>query len=441
MNRRANAEAQAALPPCPESELAASYVRNELPATERAAFDAHCLQCPACRSLLAGFRDVAAVFEAAPAPALDADFPDRVLASLHGSKATPEASRKPLGWHPILKIAAGLLVAVGAGTVALRMGKPAETAAASQAKAVTGALDWLARSQESSGAWDPAKWQGEKDYQVGLSGLALLTLVTQSDSALHTNAIRQAIRYLVQQQSASGAFGPECNGRMYNHGIATTALAEAYRKGHDPMLRDALAAAYRYIADQQLAVGGWGYTSQKDAQANSSISVWQLSALRLAGKCGFANTATACHRGMRWLYGMVDGNGFFGYQSQGDRTANNDTLTAMGAACLFTDRPASDAESQREYKVRKALLAIAARPGSEPDFYRNFFLARAFQTEKKAEYQEPLKKLQNSIVAMRTSDGSLAGAWEPVGTWSSVGGRIYATTMAAMCLEARSGIN
>jgi hypothetical protein len=438
---------------CVRAEDAAAFVAGEMTREERQDFDAHCRDCDECRALVRQFVEVEDVFERRPMHEPGKGLAERVVAGVREERA---ASRLPRvvafpPWQVDFRWAAAaacLLALAGISalvwfTAPASRGQPPVVASqthADQEGAVRQALDWLAGAQEKSGAWDPVRWKGQKEYEVALTGMALLTFVRQPDArvrARYSRVIASAVGYLVRQQDAGGGLGPDIDGRMYNHGIATVALIEAARVAGDERLKEASRAAVQYVAVQQLDSGGWGYRKRSGEEANTSISAWQLHALKLAQEAGLSDTLPAYRRGMRWLRGVMDGAGSFGYQRAGDKSGESDTLTAMGAFCLLADR--RGAEVADIAKVRASLRGAAAGWNRETDFYRWYFLVSALRASGDAELRGALEPVCRSLLTTRNREGTHGGTWEPVGAWSSVGGRIYTTAMATLCLEGDNG--
>jgi len=112
-------------------ELTAPYALDALTHEERTGFEAHLADCATCRAEVQAFREVAGLFaHAAPAAAPAPGLRDRVL--LAARRVRPIASRRPaqpfrLAW---LLAAASLVLAVGAGGVAVRAAVRARALAA-----------------------------------------------------------------------------------------------------------------------------------------------------------------------------------------------------------------------------------------------------------------------------------------------------------------------
>lgn len=439
---------------CARSEDAAAFVHDELPADDRREFEAHCEQCEECRSLVKAFHEVSEVLERRPLREPDPGLADRVVAAVRAERAgsgRPRVIAFPPWQIETRWVAAAASVAALVGISVLlwfvASGPPARSPAALVARnatdsvgAVRQSLDWLAGAQEKTGAWDPARWKGQKEYEVALTAMALLTFVRQPDASVrdrYAKVIASAAGYLIGKQDVDGAIGPDTDGRMYNHGIASVALIEAARATGDGRMHDAVRAAVRYLAGQQLDSGGWGYRKRANEEANTSISVWQLHALKLAHAAGISDAMPAYRRGMRWLGGVMDGAGSFGYQRAGDKAGQNDTLTAMGAFCLLADP--GGAAGADVAKVRTALRSAASGWDRETDFYRWYFLVSALHASGDPQLRSTLGPVYRSLLSTRNREGEHGGTWDPVGAWSSVGGRIYTTAMATLCLEADNG--
>lgn len=301
---------------------------------------------------------------------------------------------------------------------------------------------WLAASQERSGAWDPAKWQGRPEFEISLTGMALLTLLALNpdEAAMEPYAenVERAVVYILAQQREHGNFGPEADGVMYNHGIATVAMLEALVATEDEVLIGPVGRALQYIHDRQLDSGGWGYGRDEHESANTSVSVWQLQALAKAKQLGkWRCVVPSFHKGLLWLQSMVANDGLVGYRRPNDFPKESDTLTAMAATCLLTAGGHLQGLEDTNARIRAALKTVAVNPAQATDFYHSYFLASALRAGG-SEFDPVLDRIQGALVSQRVTSGANAGSWDTVDHWSSVGGRIYTTSMAALSLQSHS---
>lgn len=116
---------------------------------------------------------------------------------------------------------------------------------------------WLARHQQRDGSWSPRRFAGacgkakafgegrcdgaalDDDHDIGVTSLALLALLgggygvhaqDEYDGVAVGEAVRRAVRHLVGRQRARGDIvRPGGEKYVYDHAIATAALAEAAR--------------------------------------------------------------------------------------------------------------------------------------------------------------------------------------------------------------------
>ena len=342
-------------------------------------------------------------------------------------------------------LAAAAVVVAAAGTVFLSVRPdrpPAGSIPAGSAgrnddpgAAVADALDWLVGTQEGDGSWNPVRWQGQENSRVGLTGMAVLAFFRHDPRPLlpaRLNAADRAVEYLLSRQSADGGIGAGDGEMLCNHGIAACALIEAYGAGGREALRPPIGRALDYIAAQQLGSGGWG-SRRGDDVAGTEISVWQLSALEAAVRCGLDVRPGIISRGVRCLTRMAEPGRRPGGAGVSPRAAA--TLTAMRAYGLFSFSEAVPGLDRTRADLRKALAASAPMPSGEADWHRLFFTASAARAGDCRELHPWLESLQADLVRRRQHAGLLAGSWDPEGPLSAVGGRLYATIMATLLLE------
>jgi hypothetical protein len=243
--------------------------------------------------------------------------------------------------------------------------------------------------------------------------------------------VERALRYLAGTQGRTGRFGPDFSGALYNHGIATAALLEHFARTRDPRFAGHLDRALACSLACQTPEGGWGYVGASP-DANTPIAVWQIHALSLAGALGWERVRPAADRGLAWLRGVVDERGIAGYRAPRDFPYGSDSLTAMAAFYLIAHRSA-DEDAGREARMADAVRDAAARPAGDLDFYRCYFLSYALHA---TDAFDPARALQARLAGAQVRQGPHSGSWEPNDRWSVTGGRVYATALAALSLEA-----
>ena len=189
---------------------------------------------------------------------------------------------------PLFRILCSLLTAVvlvwgrlDAAAVASDAADGWEITAESEA-AIDRGLRWLAANQCPEGNW------GSNDLGlVAVGALAFLSAGHLPGIGEHGEACERALTYVVTNAKPSGLLNIAAPGRdMYNHGLATFVLGQAYGMTGDARVGKVLDRALKLIARTQGPVGGWAYEA-KPQDGDLSLSVMQAKALRSAVDSGF----------------------------------------------------------------------------------------------------------------------------------------------------------
>lgn len=312
--------------------------------------------------------------------------------------------------------------------------------------AVASGIKWLKQSQESNGSWNPVKYGGLKEYQVGLTSLVLLTFLGDGNSSQngpYAKTVDAGINYLVKNQQANGLFGPariddKPVNYMYNHGIATIAVLENYCMTKDKNMEEPVKQAVSFIVNAQNAAGGWGYQSHNGVN-DTSTTVWQVLALRIARTLKLPGVQEALNHSSRWLASITNEKGIVGYQQLNHWPNGYYATTAAGMfAQLFIG---CDKELPLIKKQEKILANYQPKMHStggelDNDFYYWYFGTLAMVQEGGEQWNDWNKNLKQALVKnQKAGKTSEAGSWEPIDRWSFYGGRLYTTSMAILTLQ------
>jgi hypothetical protein len=361
-------------------------------------------------------------------------------------------------------VALALLVSVLASQVLAgdRPKGPRETE-----EALESALGWLVRHQDEDGHWDAAGFSrrcqggacsgaGLRDFNVGLTGLAALALVKAGG---HAEPARKAIDWLVaQQDGATGRFGPAYGELMYNHAIATQAVAEAFLRDKRPAEGAALEKAVTFLESARNEGLAWRYTP-RCGQNDTSITTWCVQALVAARRAGVA-ADDACFQGsLAWLDKATSAEGETGYDRLGsgeifvpgknEQWLGHPTMTAAAIHIRCTVGDRSKAGGLLAFGSRLLLQDLprwdagAEKPTVDFYYWHHGTLAfLAFEGASGAGF----KKWQKAVVGairphQRPKGGCAEGSWdaEAVDRWAYAGGRVYATSLNALTLLASIG--
>ncbi len=348
-------------------------------------------------------------------------------------------------------------------------------------------LAWLARHQERDGSWAPKQFSascagevlcadpGYEDYQIGVTALATLALLGYGAAPARTRVVKdevlgstpdlaesvsRALRWLRQVQASDGAIAQAANAKqMYGHAIATGALVEGYALCGDPQLRDAAQKAVDWLVRARNPGQGWRYR-QRDGETDTSVTGWCLFALYLARLTGLTVPDDAFTEPRDFLARVTTAQFQSGYtriedagikvvvQGKNDEYANHPTLSAIA----FLARHLIDGNRlPAAYRQGTAKLLAADPPQWDPakktiDYYYWYHATEALH-QAAGTASESWRSWQKSLVSSltlgqgRNKKACMHGSWSAdtskgYGRWAFEGGRVYATAIALLALEA-----
>ena len=263
-----------------------------------------------------------------------------------------------------------------------------------------------------------------------------------------TEAVSAGIRWLVRQQDAkSGLLGaPQGHEFIYQHLVASLAVIEAFGLGCEE-LRQPAQAAVDHLQKHRNPGAGWRY-QPGSGNSDSSVTSWAIVVLQAAHEFGLKIDYLALDDGERWLVEMTSPEtartgyterGGFGAREAGDhskrfpREANETiTATALLARCFL-------GASTDDALLRSQAALVASKPprwgDGRVDYYAWYHGAQALAQFPKSG-KSWSKALRKALIGHQRDDGSFAGSWDSVSAWGHTGGRVYATAMAVLALEA-----
>ncbi len=324
--------------------------------------------------------------------------------------------------------------------------------------AVKHALGWLKRHQSPDGHWDVDAYDacckdghcagaGTADYDVAVTGLALLAFLghgeTGHDKGPYQDTVRCGLAWLKGQQSSDGCIGDRTlHKQLYNHAIATMALAEAVGMGDDA-LKEAARDAVAYLVRCQNAGLGWRYTDynvagapeEEDGNNDTSVTGWAFWALKMGREAGLEVPASSFQGATAWLDRVMDVGadykGTFGYtRARAFIRKAPYTTTAIGVLI----RTLTGRNKGREEGV--ATLLDSLPDWKQANLYYWYYATEAlFQVRGQAwaTWNAAIKK---ALCGSQETKGCEDGSWDPAqDTWGGEGGRVYTTAMGALCLE------
>lgn len=354
---------------------------------------------------------------------------------------------------------------------------------------VGAALDWLRDHQNAAGYWsattfsqDSTRTGAQKTYNkeflrvgeaggdkgwestvdVGLTGLAMLAftgdLQTHKEGKYREN-VRRAILYLRQVQGTDGCFGGRDDDHfVYNHAIATMAVAELYMITREPILRPVVERAVEFIVLMQNPGLGWRY-GIKPASNDSSVTGWMVLTLHTAQLAEIPFDQNKCYSDADAWFNMVtikvDGYERTGYDTPGShgarlRSASNyDNVPSMDAIHIMSKLFMKKADLQNPVMRGQAGAITQQLPEwklEKMDFYYWYYASLAlFQMGGSHwdRWEKPMTQaLLNSQRGLRPDERGHTketldehGSWDPLDAWGAAGGRVYATAINCLTLQ------
>ena len=324
--------------------------------------------------------------------------------------------------------------------------------------AVAAALNWLASAQSNDGSWNAKQHGGGTETHAlgenrngtgdradtGVSGLALLAFLSGGHThrtGEHQAVVLRGLQYLIGAQMPSGDLsGPKqvggdasvLNARMYCHGIAMLALAEAYAMTHDVALREPLTLAIGYsLQAQDPRGGGWRY--RPGDPGDLSQFGWQAMALRSAERSGIRIDALCKQRMLMFLDSCATGpaGGLARYRPR--EGAASPTMTAEALACRTLLNHRGTAASQIE--ARNYLMANLPGSSQANVYYWYYATLALFQMQGESWQRWNLAMKTTLVQSQKPAYDALGGSWDPDQLWGGYGGRVYSTAMSCLCLE------
>ena len=144
-------------------------------------------------------------------------------------------------------------------------------------------LEWLAKNQGPEGNWGSPR--------LGLVSMAALAFLAAGETGTTGYGVNthKALAYVVEKAKPSGLLNiTEPGGDMYNHGLSTFVLGQAYGMTRDRRIGPVMDRALRLIVATQCQDGGWDYKAAIQGSGHDlSLAVMQAKALRSAMDSGF----------------------------------------------------------------------------------------------------------------------------------------------------------
>ena len=379
-------------------------------------------------------------------------------------------------------------------------------------------LRWLASVQSSDGHWDASEFDAGlvefdevhnvnrdfsgRDADTGITALVTLSFLgagyTHEDGH-YAIPVDRALDWLIRQQAGNGDLAGSARkyARMYCHGIATYALAEAlgmqkellmgplidsellapgpvaatansaafmavagipprvsgltlsatasaladlqamkFRRVDDLHLRSALVKAMRFTIQQQdPKSGGWRYRTHQEGDV--SMFGWQMMSLKSAEIAGLTIPTPVCDRMDFFLNSVRQGKhgGLFGYWRPLKDKDDVPVTPVMTAEALFCQQMLGyPRDSDSSRESVDYLLRHLPRLSELNHYYWYYGTLAMYQFGGKP-WEKWNGAVRDALISEQITEGPVAGSWDPKGPWGRYGGRLYSTALATLTLE------
>ena len=365
--------------------------------------------------------------------------------------------------------------------------------------AVLAALEWLYRHQDTDGGWKAAGFNnasvrerrgpsankdsnrypkdiGWEENNVGVTALAILAFTgfghTHMDGEYEhfVGCLKKAVKYMIKQQ-APRTGDPAKDGRygsgdseqwIYNHSIATMAMAELLLMSNDFKLKKSVKDAAKLCLRAQNDGRGWRY-GIKPGDNDTSVTGWMVLALKTAKQCRLGlpkqEYQNAFGGALKWFEYATASNGKTGYNVPGDEgsrlakgypdpypfSKDLSCMSAVGVLCrLFAGQSRKEASIRSGVDILNQQLPMwreqKGRSLSTINIYYWYYATYAMFQFGGKPWQAWNTKMQRALVDTQRAEykddsPEVDGSWDPIGEWGISGGRVYSTALGAMTLE------
>jgi hypothetical protein len=241
---------------------------------------------------------------------------------------------------------------------------------------------------------------------------------------------------------------------MYNHGLSTFVLGQAYGMTSDPRVGPALDRALKVIDQCQCQDGGWQYEAHsREAGNDLSLAVMQAKALRSAVDSGFEVRPAVIERAIRDVreHYLPKGcsreaseeeqqkhPGRFTYSKGGGQETV--AMAAAGVVCLQEFAQYDDWRIAKNIEIVETAvrdMSQKANPNDPPfDPYTTYYVAQALYQVGGDPWKRCYPLLRERLISsqMHEANPENDGAWRSTGHVGGKPGVLYATSVACFVL-------
>lgn len=308
-------------------------------------------------------------------------------------------------------------------------------------RAIDRGLVYLHNTQNRDGSYgERLQWHGNVAV-TSLAGLAMMSGGHVPGRGVCGTNVQRALQYVLTRESQQHPgflyhTGSNRQNGMYDHGFATLFLAEVYGMIPDIALQEqvkkAIQRAVRLIESSQNPEGGWRYDPIPN-QADVSVTICQIMALRAARNAGFFVNHDVVRKCLKYVRSCQNPDGGYSYFS--GQSGSAFARSAAGIVALYSAGVYEGKEIERTLKYLsqfKPSLPLSRR--EIPDmhwYYGQYYAAQAMWTAAARfpqYWNDWYPAIRDELLAR--SRGRADGSWSDSMTCNH-----YATAMALIILQ------
>jgi hypothetical protein len=305
-------------------------------------------------------------------------------------------------------------------------------------KAVTRALEYLAREQRRQGYWEANNGQ----YKVAMTALAGTALVSEGSTTTrgkYAPNISLAVDYLLDMSQPNGLIGYTDDYRYtYGHGYSMVFLSQVFGEEEDEERREdirrVLTKAVEFCGYAQTSRGGWGYVSAKDGNDfdEGSTCITQVQGLRACRDAGIPVPKDIIDRAKKYIDDCTTPDGGVQYSIMRQGGARP-PITAAAIAAMYSsgEYEGGDVQKMLEYCERNIWPGGGGMRSTFGHWhYAHFYYAQVRYRIGDDKWERYRREIADEIVRKQSADG----AWHEGHI-----GPVYTTAINAVILQLDNG--
>jgi len=295
-------------------------------------------------------------------------------------------------------------------------------------RAIDSGLAFLAARQHPDGSFGSGSVYRRNVAVTSLAGMAFLSAGHTPGQGAYGGNVERSLEFILASTEPSGYIiraDSAAHGPMYGHGFATLFLAEAYGMSPRDDVRTKLKSAVQLIVNSQNKDGGWRYEPD-GREADISVTVCQIMALRAARNCGIAVPKATVDQCVEYVRRSQNSDGGYRYQLF-NNPKSAFPRSAAAVVALYSAGIYEGPELQRalDYLSRHQPQGDLLR--YEPHyFYGHYYAVQAMWHAGGKRWEDWYAAIRDELLARQLPDGS----WP-----DSLVNNEYGTAMACLILQ------